>query len=164
MRSHDQSKVTSPSSRSRASSNYVQPRVTYVRKEEGPTNGYIDVMVTPYADPLTVDDLEEMRFTPNGERRDEQPGHWGKFAALLLNPQNQRRWDRMIVNMKNLRRKKTGYYVARVDDESSFWKSKAKKARRKMTRYETKESSLSKRASRRPLDIRSDAPSYHDSS
>lgn len=43
---------------------------TFVRKTAGPTEGYIDMMVTPYTDPLTIDDIEPMRFTPERERRD----------------------------------------------------------------------------------------------
>lgn len=107
--------MISPSIRSKSSTHRTGGKVTtYVRREPGHTHEYIDMMVTPYADPLTLEDIDEMRFTPPGERRDEQPGCWGKFAAVLLNPHAANRWNRMISNLRNIHR--TGLYVAKQED------------------------------------------------
>lgn len=108
-------------------------------------------MVTPYGNPLTIDDIDEMRFTPEGERRDEQPGYWGRFAAILLDSKNDRRWARMITNLKKFNRVKSN--LERAHDDSRYWKSRGKRAKRKFTRVETGASILSfddkKRMSRR---------------
>ena len=88
-------------------------------------------MVTPYGNPLTIDDIDEMRFTPEGERRDEKPGWWGRFAAVLLNPKNEKRWGRLITNLKKFHRIKSNM---KQGEDAMSWRTKSKKAKRKFTR------------------------------
>ena len=118
---------------------------TFVRKVAGPTEPYIDMMVTPYADPLTIDDIELMRFTPERERRDQQPGGWGKLAAVLLNPQSKHRWKRIITNLKNFKRKETGWYIPKSEKQEikQIQRLMNIKASRQYTRLETNASGSS---------------------
>ena len=65
---------------------------------------YIDIMVAPYTNPLTIDDIELMRFTPEDERKNDSPG-WGKVTQILLNPQNKDRMKRVLTNLRKMKRK-----------------------------------------------------------